>query len=470
MGAEGTAAPLFLVDDEPDALQGMALTLQAHGLGPVRRIQDPRLVLELLREEQPDCVVLDLTMPQLSGEEVLAHIRTHHPEVPVVVVTGVDLVASAVHCMRLGALDYLVKPVDEQRLIASLRRVRETMELSRENRVLREAMVKRDLSHPEVFERILTASPALLGVFRYVEAVAPSSQPVLITGETGTGKELLARAVHDASARPGEFVAVNVAGLDDQLFADTLFGHRKGAFTGAEGRRAGLIEAASDGTLFLDEIGDLAIPSQVKLLRLLQEHEYFPLGSDVAKRSKARIVCATHQDLQARQAAGDFRKDLFYRLRAHHVEIPPLRDRREDLSVLLRHFLVRASADLERPVPTPPPEIYDLLGAYSFPGNVRELEALVYDAVSRHRGGILSLDTFRAAVRSESGTATIARERPSAPPAASAGVTFGEHLPSLKEVQDALVGEAIARCGGNQSAAAAMLGVSRQALNKRLRK
>jgi len=291
---------------------------------------------------------------------------------------------------------------------------------------------------------------------------------VLITGETGVGKELVARAVHRLSHRKNAYIPVNAAGLDDNVFTDTLFGHKKGAFTDAREARNGLVEQASGGTLFLDEIGDLNTASQVKLLRLLQEGEYLPLGSDLAKRSNARIVVATNQDLDALQLSGKFRKDLYYRLCDHRIEIPPLRNRLEDLPVLAEHFLEKASKTLERKKPTPPEELMTLLSTYHFPGNVRELESMIFNAVSSHKSGKLSLDIFKAHISQQSpGTEKDLKKL------ATAGrslIHFSEQLPTLKQAEQLVIEEALKRSRGNQSIAALSLGISRQALNKRLQK
>jgi DNA-binding NtrC family response regulator len=294
-----------------------------------------------------------------------------------------------------------------------------------------------------------------------------SPQPVLITGETGVGKELVAKAIHQLSQRNGAFVPVNVAGLDDNVFADTLFGHRKGAFTGAEQPRSGLVEEASGGTLFLDEIGDLSPASQVKLLRLLQDGEYFPLGSDVGKRSDARVVVATNQDIQALQESGKFRKDLYYRICAHSIHIPPLRDRREDLLILVDHFLEKASKTLCKKKPTPPNELFTLLSTYSFPGNVRELQSMILDAVSGHKSGKLSMDFFKSYIRPKQHSLDVDSRQ--LLPGENVLVSFSERLPTLKQVEQFLISEAMKRASGNQSIAAQMLGVTRQALNKRLK-
>ena len=276
----------------------------------------------------------------------------------------------------------------------------------------------------------------------------------------------MARAVHRLAAPRGDFVAVNVAGLDDQVFSDTLFGHTRGAFTGADRPREGLITQAEEGTLFLDEIGDLAAVSQVKLLRLLQEGTYYPLGADRPRQSRARVVVATNRDVLKDVHAGTFRQDLYYRLRAHHLQLPPLRARREDVPLLVTHCLATAAAALHKPVPTPPLALYQLLNTYAFPGNVRELEAMIFDAVARHQGGSLSLQAFKEAMGA--GRPLLAGEPGSAPELLSRSPWDAEPLPTLREAEDTLIAVALRRAAGNQGLAAGMLGLSRQALNNRL--
>ncbi len=473
MSGPPASHPVLVVDDDLDTLQGLGLLLQASGIAEVETCAEPRRVEALLAERSFECVLLDLSMPHLSGEELLVRIRESWPTVPVIVVTGNDLIDTAVRCMRQGAADYIVKPVEENRLVASVRRLLDLREMDRVNASLARAVLEDELCHPEAFAGLVTASAAMRRVFRYVEAVAPTRRPLLIGGETGTGKELLARAAHQASGVRGDFVPVNVAGLDDHFFTDTLFGHRRGAFTGAESARKGLVDTAAGGTLLLDEIGDLPVQSQVKLLRLLQEGDYLPLGSDLARRADCRVICATHVDLEQRLAAGSFRRDLYYRLTAHRVIIPPLRERPEDLPLLVEHFVARAAGELGRPDPVVPPGLYDLIGSHPFPGNVRELESLIYDAVSRQRGSTLSLDVFRGLFKAVGGgtagdgTGGVQRESEEV---ADILLRFGPRLPDIKTATDLLVAEALHRANGNQSAAAAMLGISRQALNKRIRK
>jgi DNA-binding NtrC family response regulator len=458
--------PLLLVDDEEHIIDSFEIALRSGKITNFIRCQDSREVLSILSAHKVEVILLDINMPHITGDKLLPAIVADFPEVPVIVITGADDVETAVNCMKAGSFDYLVKPVERSRLLAGVKRAIEIRELKRENRLLKAQVLSPELMNPNAFSEIISDSSAMKSIFRYIEAIAASPQPVLITGETGTGKELIAKAIHFIRNPKGGFVAVNVAGLDDNVFTDTLFGHRKGAFTGADEARGGLIEKASEGTLFLDEIGDLTVASQVKLLRLLQENEYLPLGSDVTKRSSARVVVATNVDLQSQLASGKFRKDLYYRLLTHHVHIPALRDRKEDLPLLLDFFLEQCAAKLGKKAPTPPKELLNLLLCYSFPGNVRELQAMVFDAVSNHTSGILSMDTFKPRISpKQPSMETGAGESPIS---LSSLVSFHEQLPTLKEIEDLLIAEAMSRAGNNQSIAAMSLGISRQALNKRL--
>ena len=334
-------------------------------------------------------------MPHLSGAALLPRILAADPDLPVIIMTAAGDVETAVTLMRAGAFDFLVKPVDRMRMVASVRNAIDRAEMRRENVQLKEHLLSGTLKNPAPFAPIITESEAMMSLFRYVESIAATALPVLVTGETGSGKELVARAIHDASGRTGAFVPVNVAGLDDTLFSDALFGHLKGAFTGATADRQGMIARATEGTLFLDEIGDLAMESQIKLLRLLQDREYLPLGSDKARKTDTRFVFATNSDLEKAAAEGRFRRDLFFRLRSHHIRIPSLRERKADIPVLLDFFLQKAARHLGKSKPTVPRELSTFLGLYAFPGNVRELEGLVFDAMVRHESGILSLDSFR---------------------------------------------------------------------------
>jgi len=459
---------VLLVDDEPSLLRSASLLLRAAGIAPILTLDDSRLVLSRLAEDKIGVVVLDLTMPHLSGQALLEQITANYPDIPAIVMTATHDLETAVQCMQAGAIDYLVKPADKNRLVSSVRRALERCALREEVLSLKERLLSDTPHQREAFAEIVTQNKTMQALFCYVEAVARSPQPVLIIGETGTGKELMARAVHRLAAPRGDFVAVNVAGLDDQVFSDTLFGHTRGAFTGADRPRDGLITRAEEGTLFLDEIGDLAAVSQVKLLRLLQEGTYYPLGADRPRQSRARLVVATNRDVVQDVYTGAFRKDLYYRLRAHHIQLPPLRARREDIALLVNRCLAKAAAALHKPVPTPPLALYQLLNTYAFPGNVRELEAMVFDAVARHPGGSLSLQAFKDAI--EAARPLVAGERVSASALPSQNAWNTEPLPTLKEAEDTLIAAAMRYADGNQGVAAGLLGLSRQALNKRLRR
>ncbi|MCW8892931.1 MAG: sigma-54 dependent transcriptional regulator, partial [Deltaproteobacteria bacterium] len=386
---------VLLVDDELPWLRSLSMTLEGPGgITNLYQCDDSRKVASVLEQNDIGLVLLDLTMPYLSGDQLLETIVTDYPHIRVIILSGMNQLETAVNCMRLGAFDYFVKTVDEERLVEGVRRAIRMIELEQENRAIRQRFFGNQLDSPEAFAAIITNNSAMRTRFQYLEAVASSRQPILVTGESGVGKELVAKAVHSLSHKSGALVSVNVAGLDDNVFADTLFGHVRGAFTGAESARKGMIEKAAEGTLFLDEIGDLSPASQVKLLRLLQDGEYYPLGSDQPKQMTARVVVATHANLEEKIATGGFRRDLYYRLIAHHVNLPPLRERKDDLPLLLDHFLTQAAAMLGKKKPTAPKELAVLLSTYSFPGNVRELEAMVYDAVSLHSAKTLSMKSF----------------------------------------------------------------------------
>ncbi|MBG0775421.1 MAG: sigma-54-dependent Fis family transcriptional regulator [Desulfovibrionaceae bacterium] len=469
---------ILLIDDERQALMSYETALWGVGFEDTVAVTDAREGLEIVAEGGVVAVLLDLIMPAMPGEQVLEHLSREHPDIPVLVITGVNDVETAVACMHRGAFDYILKPLDRDRLTASVARAVQMRRLRLQNDMLSRSLLDEELRNPGAFSRILTCTAKMRAIFRYCEAVAPGQEPVLITGETGTGKELFARALHDLSERSGEFVAVNAAGLDDQVFADTLFGHRKGAFTGAETARPGLIESAASGTLFLDEIGDLPEASQIKLLRVLQEREYMPLGADAPRPTDARIIAATHKDVRDLQAAGTFRRDLYYRLTTHHIRIPPLRDRADDIPLLLEHFLEQAAREFGKKRPAYPAELLTLLRTCHFTGNVRELRAMIYDALSRHSSRTLSMEVFKEHMR-QSGELCEAEASGQGP--GGQGGRDGEddgaglwasmpRLPTIRQATESLVNEALNRSDHNLRIAAAMLGISHQALSKRLRR
>ena len=456
--------PILIVDDQPVVLTLISRALERAGYANHTLCEDERDVMAYLDSQEVEIILLDLVMPHISGEDLLVEIRSKFPDVPVIMVTSMKDTPTIVNCIKKGAYDYITKPFDEELLLATISRALQHRELTRHNDRLSQNLLSDESLNPDHFTEIVTDSKKMKALFRYCEATAPGKEPVLITGETGTGKELVARAFHKASKRSGEFVAVNVAGVDDHVFSDTLFGHEKGAFTGADKPRRGFINKATGGTLFLDEIGELSEQSQIKLLRVIQEKEYLPLGCDRPIPTDARIIIATHKNLNELQTQGNFRKDLFFRLRTHHVEIPPLRERQEDIALLLEHFLENAAREFDKKKPAYPPELVQLLKMHPFPGNIRELRAMVYDAVARHTSKVLSTEAFKKYILPQSNSINMLQ-------AQNQKTVFADldTLPTLKYAAETLVDEALQRSGNNQKIAAAILGISPSALNKRLK-
>jgi len=314
-------------------------------------------------------------------------------------------------------------------------------------------------------DKIITNDQNMLSILKYMKAVCHSSQPILITGETGSGKELISKALHEMRNSKLPFVSVNVAGLDDNVFSDTLFGHIKGAFTGALADRRGLVEKADGGTLFLDEIGDLTPISQIKLLRLIQEGEYLPLGTDDHKMANVRLITATNKNLWLLQRDNEFRDDLNFRLRTHHIHVPPLRERKADIPILVDYFFNQISTALNKNKPTPPKELYTLLETYYFPGNIRELYSIIYDAICIHDSKILSLETFKEYIYGHTKKKEVTQQEHGD----LVKMQFAGQLPTIKQGCKLLVIEAMKRAKGNYSIASRLLGISRQALSKRLK-
>ncbi len=458
--------PVLIVDDEPQTLLSFSVLLRSAGIENILTIEDSREVFPLLSSQEVAVIVLDLSMPYLSGMELLTRIKIEYPGVPIIIMTAVNELEIAVKCMKEGAFDYLVKPVEKSRFISCVKNALEIRHMQDEISSLKQHLLLGKIENEKEFSFIVTCSKKMEAIFQYIEVIAGSGEPVLITGETGVGKELIARAIHNISRRKGEFIAVNGSGLDDTVFSDTIFGHKKGAYTGAGESRDGLIARASGGTLFLDEIGDMSESSQLKLLRVIQEHEYYPLGSDIPKRTSARIVVATNQDIQSLITLEKFRKDLYYRLRVHQIHIPPLRERREDIGLLFNYFLEEAAKGMRKKKPSHPFELITLLSNWHFPGNVRELRSMVFDAVARHKSGILSMDSFEEDTQK--------KYLPPHTDSSSASVDTNHLLdlfgrfPTLKELEEYLISTALKNSNGNQGTAASLLGITRQALNKRL--
>jgi len=462
--------PIMLVDDEPDVLSLLESFLRHEGFQKVVTFEESPLALENFKNEEFALVVIDLRMPGLHGRDLLAAFSELKPDVPVIVVTAESHIDSAIDCMKAGAVDYLTKPISINRFIASVKRALELSRLSRDIVLLGNATDEEIADQAPHIPSIITRDKEMLKLLRYVEVISKSRQPVLVSGETGVGKELVAQAVHTLSGQKGGFVSINIAGLDDQMFSDTLFGHRRGAFTGALNDRDGLIMKAANGTIFLDEIGDLNELSQIKLLRLLQEDEYYQLGSDIPLRSNARLVVATNKNLRQCMNDGKFRKDLYYRLCTHQVMIPPLRKRIGDIPLLLDYFISQSAKSMAKGRVTYRKELVDFLVTYEFPGNIRELQSIVHDFVSRSPTSRLSTSLLKQIIACEQGPEKASPEQGHA----AAGLEFNSitfpTFPTLKQAESVLIGRALELAGNNQGTAARMLGITRQALNNRMRR
>jgi two-component system response regulator HydG len=441
------ATTLLIVDDEPSNVASLQKIFQREGIR-VLTADSAKPALELVRTHRVHVVLTDLMMPGTSGAELLRALKQVSPDTEVVLMTAYGTVETAVQAMRDGAYDFVEKPLKRMAIVKSVRKAAERQSLVEENRTLRHEI--KLLTRRE----IVGTSPALRRVLDVATQAAPSTATLLVLGESGTGKELLARYVHERSSRSrGPFIAVNCSAIPETILEAELFGHERGAFTGAVGRREGRFAKAAGGTLFLDEIGELSPSVQVKLLRVLQEGEYEPVGGDTVK-SDVRIVAATNRDLRAQVAAGRFREDLFYRLNVIAMTAPPLRARREDIPLLVDHFLGIYCHKNSRPRLSIARPVTELLGEYHWPGNVRELENVIERAVVLCRGDTLTVDDLPEAV-----------VQASAPAPSALTIAIGT---PLEEVEARLIRETLRHTKGDKSLAAQLLGISTRTIYRKL--
>ncbi len=455
---------VLLVDDEPSWLMTLEVLLSRNTeVGEVVSLSDSRQVMETLARQEFALVLLDYSMPGLSGETLLQMISRDYPDLPVMVLTGHNQVDTAVACMRAGASDYFIKSQEEDRLVAAVRRVLAWQAQKRENERLKKGLLGGRLEQPQAFADLVCQSPSMAAVCHFIEAIAAGRDAVLIEGEGGTGKKLLAQALHRASGVTGELVTQNLDGLDDTQFALALFGHAAGAVPSLTNASAGLIEQSAGGTLLLEGIDSLNEDCQLQLLRVLQDGQFKPVGAEKPRRVHSRFVFTSRRNLLRLVEDGSFRRDLNHRLQAYHLQVPPLRERTEDIAPLLDLFLRQAAQQYSKRIPTPPRELLILLRSYHFPDNVAELRDMVFNAVSRHSSHKLSMETFRTAMGRVDGEVRARGAQ------TDEAVIFGEELPTIRSLMQQLVLEAMERAQGNQTVMADMLGISRPALNKRLK-
>ena len=451
---------ILIVDDEPSMREMLRIVLRRDGYD-VTVAANGTEALEILQRERMDLLLSDIRMPDISGVEVLRAAKEANKDLVAFMMTAFASTDTAVEAMRLGAVDYFTKPFNMDELRIKVRQHVETLRIRQEN-----VLLKRTLNTSHEFCNIIGRSDAMLDLFKMIETIAKTTSTILITGESGTGKDLVARAVHfNSLRREHPFVALNCGGLPETLLESELFGHMRGAFTGADTNKKGLVEVAEHGTIFLDEIGEMNQTMQVKLLRVLQDRRFRRLGGTEEVQADIRVIAATNQDLQKMVAEGRFREDLYYRINVIQVHLPPLRDRREDVPLLADHFLAKYSKAAGKSVNAISHEAQELLSAYAWPGNVRELENVVERAVALEQSPLVLPESLPTQVRTLGGTPTrgVGSPAPVAAPAAGG-------LPDLKEGFDLeALGEefyrhyialALERSGGVQTRAAEMLGMS----------
>ena len=440
---------VLVVDDEPAQRELVAGFLRKHGFDVVLA-GGGREAVARFKQEPFDLVLTDQRMPDLSGLEVLEAVRSTSPETAVVIITAYGTIETAVSAVKAGAADYLTKPLNLDDLLHRVHRVRERQRLVTENRELREALTERHR-----VEGIIGDSGRMQEVLSLVRRVAPSDATVLIRGESGTGKELIARALHYASPRAaGPLVKVNCAALAESLLEAELFGHEKGAFTGAVASRKGRFEMADGGSIFLDEIGDLPPHLQVKLLRVLQEREFERVGSSRPIKVDVRLLAATHRDLEALVREGRFREDLYYRINVVTIMLPPLRERREDLPPLIEHFLRAFAGKNGKSVRGLTREAREALLRYDYPGNIRELENLIERAVVLTRDDVIGVEDLPLSLEA---------------PASESGDEAGL-IAAVEGLERRMIREALAKADGTQTRAAELLGISERVLRYKLKK
>ena len=442
---------ILIVEDEPKMRRLLEISLTEDG-HTVHTVQDAESGLKYFQRESADLIVTDLKLPGMNGLEFLQEAKRWNGSVPVVVMTAYGTVETAVEAMRAGASDYVLKPFSMAELRLVISKELDTQRVREENRSLREALGKR-----YQYQNIVARSAKMQEVLALVERVASTNSTVLLGGESGVGKDLIARAIHQNSRRSsGPFIKINSTAIPDNLFESELFGYEKGAFTGANASKPGKFELADKGSLFLDEIGDVPAPIQVKLLRVLQEREFERLGGTKTLKVDVRLIAATNKDLRAALEQGTFREDLYYRLNVVPIDIPPLREHKEDIPDLVNHFLLRFTRENGKEEHEITPEALKLLMDYHWPGNVRQLENTIERAVALSADPVIDVEDI----------------------ALDSGVPGGAGLPAallpegmtLEQWEDEIIREALRRANGNKSQAARMLGLSRNALRYRLSK
>ena len=447
---------ILIIDDEEVLQDVLTSLLEGEGF-ETRSARTGAEALAMLEQEEIDLVLLDLMLPDTSGLDVLKRIRADDPDQQVIVITAYSSIESAIEAMREGAFHYIPKPFKNEEVLLTVRKALEQRQLAAENRTLRE-----QLRQVYAFDNIIGKSKPMRKVFELIKLAAPAKSNILVLGESGTGKELVAKAIHHHSRRVGgPFVTVNSGSMPPDLLESNLFGHVKGAFTGAVANKKGLFEAATGGSIFFDEIGNIPLDTQGKLLRVIQEKEFMPLGGVDTRKADVRIIAATNVDLAEGVQAGTFREDLFYRLNVITIELPPLRKRNEDIPLLVQHFLRKYAHENEKEIERVSPSAMELLLDYSWPGNVRELENVIERAVVLSTDEELGVDLLAPGVRQPGGLF------PSTPSVPLNGLAFNEAVGGYKRQ---LIIKALEATGGVQKAAAKLLQLKPTTLHEMMKR
>jgi two-component system response regulator PilR (NtrC family) len=452
-------AKILIVDDETSMRNLFSIMLKKEGYD-VDAAEDGSAAMSLLDSKIYDLVITDIMMPKMKGTELLKKVKEVHPETVVIMITAYASTESAVEAMKEGAYDYITKPFSVEEIKVIIRNALEKGRLEREN-----IFLKRELDKGYSFESIIGFSPVMHKVFDMIERVSQTKTNILISGESGTGKELVARAIHNKSQRKNRpFVVINCGGIPENLLESDLFGHVKGAFTGAVVHKEGLFEVADTGTIFLDEVGELTAPIQVKLLRAIQERTFKRVGGTEDISVDVRIIAATNKDLEHEVIGGKFREDLYWRLKVIEMRLPPLRDRKEDIPLLAEHFLKKFSAEQGKEIKKISTYALEVLKEYSFPGNVRELENIIERSVALEHSNIVLPESLALSVYKWNGDHNQTKKTTDI---LTKGFSMERHIEGLEKE---LITEALMRSGGRKKDAAVILGISYWVLLRKIEK
>ncbi|HHT80277.1 MAG TPA: sigma-54-dependent Fis family transcriptional regulator [Spirochaetales bacterium] len=441
---------ILIVDDEKNIRNGLAMAMELEGYETLTA-EDGAEAWSLMGKKDVDLVITDLRMPNLSGEQLLQKINSAYPRLPVIILTGHGTIETAVDAMRKGAIDFFTKPVELDRLSLVVKKALSTTDLYAEHERLKAEVAT--LKARNRYDRIVGKSQKMVSLMETVAQVAPTRASVLITGESGVGKELVADAIHELSNRSkGPFIKVHCAALSASLLESELFGHEKGSFTGAVSQKKGRFELADGGTIFLDEIGEIDAATQVKLLRVLQEKEFERVGGEKSITVDVRVVCATNRDLLKEIEKGNFREDLYYRLNVVHFDVPPLRERKDDIPLLMTTFLTQFNQENDKKIEGFSNGAKKALLSYEWPGNIRELRNSIESAVVLSRSSVIEADDLPPAIRLADNSAQLSLD---------VGIT-------LAEAEKQLIMSTLVMSGGNKTKAAEILGIGRKTLHRKL--